>query len=217
MLVIAAGIAVIYAFNCYSNSRNKGTLTVSPNQSGVGVYDLGKKLGSTNFLNKEVETTLAPGIHDIIAEKDDHYPWTRKLQVEAGEKYVLEPFLLPTTPNLQGVPLFVKDGEEDIANPEYQEVLKLFMNIPPPTDELMSRIKESGLMAVKNATLFPERDDVAIFASGKGVYAMELGDVKPRNFQPLYEGTDPYFVAVFDSVLYIKDGDVIYIWSAPVE
>lgn len=60
--------------------------------------------------------------------------------------------------------------------------------------------------AIKNVDFYGSRDDVMLFSSGNGVYVIETDKKGIQNFQPLYQGNDPYFFKDKDNSLYIKDG-----------
>lgn len=66
----------------------------------------------------------------------------------------------------------------------------------------ITKIKAS----IGNADFFKEREDIIIFSSGKGVYALEMDKRGTQNFYPIYEGANPSYAKNTPTTLYIKDG-----------
>jgi hypothetical protein len=62
---------------------------------------------------------------------------------------------------------------------------------------------------IKNFNFYPGREDVVLLSINEGVYAIEVDSRKHQNFQPVYKGSDPYFV-IEKGKFYIKDGENIF-------
>lgn len=89
---------------------------------------------------------------------------------------------------------------------EASEPPRVFCDITPCRDEI-SVFK--GETQVRQADFFPGRENVAIIATGNGIYALDIDTRQPQNFQPIYKGTKPIFV-LDGETLYIKDGELLF-------
>ncbi len=62
---------------------------------------------------------------------------------------------------------------------------------------------------IKNFGFYPGREDVIVISVSEGIYAIEVDARVHQNFQPIYKGTDPYFV-IKDGKFFIKDNNNIF-------
>jgi len=87
----------------------------------------------------------------------------------------------------------------DIKNaPEY-------FCIKDPCDPILEVFKGAG--AIENLDFYKDREDLLIFASGNGVFAIEMDPRGIKNFQPIFTGTRPHFSQQDPQTFYILDGD----------
>lgn len=83
---------------------------------------------------------------------------------------------------------------------------RVFCDITPCRSEI---IVFEGDTSVRQADFYPGRENVAILATGNGVYALDIDPRPPQNFQPIYKGTRPAFLLDGETI-YIKDGELLF-------
>lgn len=66
----------------------------------------------------------------------------------------------------------------------------------------------NSLTPIKEYAFYPGREDVILVATRNGIFAIEIDARKSQNFQPIYRGSAPSFVAE-GRIIYIKEGSNI--------
>jgi len=61
---------------------------------------------------------------------------------------------------------------------------------------------------INEFTFFPGRSDVLVVQTGSHIFAVEIDDRSRQNLQIIYEGGDPSFVLIGNTI-YVKDGEAI--------
>lgn len=68
----------------------------------------------------------------------------------------------------------------------------------------------SSLDPIKSAGFYRSRNDILILASANNIFAIEIDLRGTQNFQPIYKGTNPRFIADGTDFLIIKDEEFIF-------
>jgi len=67
---------------------------------------------------------------------------------------------------------------------------------------------------IRNLTFYKKREDVLIFSSRNGLFAIEIDERGVQNFQPVYKGASPPNFAVYDEhTLSVEDAGSIFLLS----
>jgi len=192
-------------------SKDQGSeIVVAPPLPGTQVFINGELEGRTGTLKLEVKSRLPGGQYAVLVSKEGHWPWMKNISLGVNEKKTVRPFTLPRDVKKARIEKLApkEGGGASAANPEYARINALFEKTTIREDAA-PLLPRTGIEDVKSADFYEDRDDVLIVAAKEHVFAIEIAPGDPANFQPLYTGTDPYFVRE-DSFLYIKDGDLLY-------
>lgn len=174
---------------------------------------------------KNIETiSLSPNTHEIIISKEGYYPWVKKIKIPSKESVSIDPFFV--NQNASGEMITVVDSD-------YWKIKRDIQTSVLPTKEnpLISQDKEIQIWIennavisktkdsfhtviepdtiIKNISFYKNRDDVIIFSTYNGVYAIETDTENTQNFMPIYKGVDPYFATSTENSIYILDKDIL--------
>lgn len=189
--------------------------------------------GSTIFINNKEEGVITgsngileingvtPGTHTIIVAEESSWPWIREFQAAIAEEKVLAPLQLPQ--NASGSAL-----EED--SPFYAQATQLLSGYREPTQSQPLEWEGARLWVVgttvqaqraddrydvlqsqypiRSVAWYKDRNDVVLIAASNAIFAIDLEEQEPRNFQPIYRGVEPSFVVnpTNSNELYVSDG-----------
>jgi hypothetical protein len=157
----------------------------------------------------DMRLSLSAGKHSIIVSKEDHWPWTKDIDIKKHETLTLHPFTLPQRVPLESVSRFLSSHDTASIDPNYTKVAVLFENLAT-SDEIKPLIEATRIQGVAFADYLPERTDVILVATKEGIFAVGIEKNERPNFQPLYKAPNALFVKAKDNTLYIKDGDSIF-------
>lgn len=178
--------------------------------------------------NKIITTSLKKGDYEIIVAKEGYFPWTKNIEIQDTD-IILEPFMVSQYPSGQII------TEND---PEYLDIRNKILSKKIPTENnpisskdettkvwvsdnkeiFFNKNNKTGLIIksetpIKNVEFYKDRNDVVLFSTEKGVYAMDIYEsYGVRNFMPVYTGTDPNFIEGNDpNFIYVKDTNSLMI------
>jgi hypothetical protein len=191
------------------SEETTGEIVLSAPVYGTAVIVDGKLAGESKSANEQMLYKYPAGVHTVIVSRGDFWPWTRDVILKAKETKTLHPFLVRKETKPAQIAPSVYDGNAISKNPEYAEALALIGDARIKED-IAPLLNETGIKNARAADYFPGRTDVLIVAVTDGIFAVETGTNTPRNFQPIYKGTEPTFVKTDNDVLIVKDGTSIY-------
>jgi hypothetical protein len=188
----------------------------------------------------DATTTYSVGSGDteVIVSSNERYPWRETISVEAGSTTVIRPFLVPEQPRvIRDAPDTVKEqltrqrvdptksatsSDENvriIAN-ENDKLIAEWIGPRNQMPDYYSCQNEEGRCGVEvyaqnNETIeqvgfYPERSDVAVFATENAVYAIEIDPTgKTQNFQPINTTlSNPRFLVTEEAIFVGNDQQI---------
>ena len=191
LILILAGM-----FYLYYDKNQKGFLQVNSLDETLVIYIDNNKENSKNDINPEFK--IKNGNHSVVIHKENHWPWTKEVEISNLKKIEVNPFFVPQ--NTNGFII----GTED---PEYWTILNSFKeNLI--LEEALDKISTIEIKSqIKAIDFYKNREDVILMALAEGVYALGVDYETEQNLQPIYKGKNPVFIKKNDSSIYILDNN----------
>lgn len=173
---------------------------------------------------------------DVLVNTPESYPWRTTVEPSADDSTRIAPFLVPQeSQQLQQVPEDVRERMKELAeNPpttaesepgnkklfvDHQNRLTLEWTAASSSMPEYIRCQENGCGAIvfdnadhpiTQVSFYPGRSDVGIFATTRGVYAIEIDPTgETQNFQPIASNlTNPHFLLSGRVILIRSDESV---------
>lgn len=207
---------------------------------GTTVFVDNRRVARFSEMSSVELDNLAVGTHAVVVAKDGYWPWSKELVLANNERIALRPFLIPQEPSIrvaeeehegradavsklrsytlpqEDAPLISHDGAVHVwvTQNEIQARFVSEAEAPPPfcitgTCEYTLTVLPTEA-DIRNIAFFPSRNDVIMFSTENGIFALELDKRGTQNFQPIYLGISPSFIMQADNLLAIEDSDTIF-------
>ncbi len=209
IIMVISLVIILVAGYCVWITTNSGNIEITTPIPSSEIYVDGSLLGTSSEAGQKLTFSFSAGYHDIIVSRPGFWPWTQAINLEKDKTTELFPFLIPQKPNTAHLPAYIFDGVSTRHDPEYLQKMAVFETLST-NESLLPILKETNIQDIRFADFFPERTDVLIVSAGKTVFALDIKNTKPRNYEPIFEGTAPVFFKASDNTLYIKDGESLY-------
>ena len=214
----------------YQSSANLGAITVHVPYANTAVFWNNEEVRLTTATDQEVVVgRVAPGEQSVLVYKEGYYPWEKTMYMREGEKADIFPFLVRENPGQHEVDpaifanVIPPNGKKvsasgaiavDNANGKIYAIRltddksTLFCGYEHETETCYETVVVLDIQqTINNVDFYPDRDDVILFSTKDGLYAIEIDGRGTRNFQPIYEGsTDGFLVNKRTSSIYVKNG-----------
>ena len=212
-----------------------GTIEILGVREGSTVFIDNKRHVRTKDTEDVVLRNLAVGTHSVVVAKDGYWPWAKKLAVGNGEKLTVRVFILPQdalvtilssenaayeaasealspreTPT-EDRPLLSDNGSVGLWIEDNKVMARWLKEEPLPPSFCITGACDPTLVVIPSeervtqATFFPRRDDVILFGTTEGIFAIELDKRGTQNFQPFYLNTYAHFATTKDGTVAILD------------
>lgn len=207
-MVIALVIILITGY-CVWLSIGTGYISLTVPLYHAEIYIDRSLVATTDQANQKMVFSFPEGRHDIIVSRSDYWPWTQTVELKKGVNPTLFPFLVPQKPDTVHLPAYVFDGADTTFDKEYLAKMEVFSNLAVP-ESVVPILPTTTIRDIRYADFYPGRTDVLIIAAGTKVFALDVVNTNPRNYEPIFEGVSPIFFKDTDNSLFIKDGDSLY-------
>gem|GEM_PF-6829708 len=207
-MVIALVIILVTGY-CVWVTAGSGYISVTVPLYRAEIYIDGSLVATSDQANQKMVFSFPEGRHDIIVSRSDYWPWTQTVELKKGVNPTLLPFLVPQKPNTVHLPAYVFDGANTTFDKDYLAKMEIFSALAIP-ESVAPLLPGTSIRDIRYADFFPGRTDVLIIAAGTKVFALDIVNTDPRNYEPIFEGVSPVFFKDTDNSLFVKDGDSLY-------
>ena len=218
-------ILLISGFRLQPNmtvSKN-GTLEVIFPLASTTLYVDNKKVDTAGTAGETVTTSLSVKTHSIIVARAGYLPWAKDVTIRPNESTVIKPIFV--TQNATGQIITKNDKDYWSIRNQVQVAILPTEASPKIQDEIMLWVSENTVYikennnvktiitpieTIRSVDFYANRNDVIVFASDTGIYALEVIEDavnNKANFFPIYTGTSPIFLKTEPSFLYVLDGE----------
>jgi hypothetical protein len=225
IILILASILLTLGFRVQPNlsvSKN-GTVEIVLSFASTTVYVDTQKIATTEKENETITKSLSVKTHTVIVGKPGYLPWTKDVTIEPNTTVVLEPIFV--TQNATGQIITKNDTDYWTLRNSIQKSVLPTEAAPKISDGVMLwlsgntvYIKEGDtvktiitpLDTIRSLDFYAHRNDVIIFASDSGIYALDAIEDAAKhkaNFLPVYKGATPIFLKTDPSFIYVLDGE----------
>jgi hypothetical protein len=235
--VIALVALVIIAGLAFFRNRTTATVAIEPIGEPAVVYTNKSQRGQ---LNPEATTSypVAAGNTEVIISAEGHYPWRETVSTQTSSTTVVRPFLVPEQPRI--VNDISNTAREQLARQRVQpnksatssnQHVRLIANdnnnliaewvgprsAMPDHYDCQNGSNRCGVAVysqsdqeVIQVDFYPNRSDVAVFATASGVYAIEIDPTgRTQNFQPINDQlANPRFLVTDEAIVTGNDQQI---------
>lgn len=213
-------------------------IVISPFTQGAELYLDGERILAAEIDGETVTLHTSAGIHEVTTARANYSPWQKTFDVESGERVVVGPYNIPATTNGAVVattdteyraasqllaqatiptkekPVVSRDGQLEAYVDGQSLIARVKSGTPPQSFCDTSCQTEKQVVTleaeVRGLAFMPGRNDVLLMAVQDGVFAIEIDTRGTQNFQVLYRGIKPTFVASPEGLIYLRDNDTIF-------
>lgn len=228
LILILGTVTTMYAMG-YRLKRNLtvgkvGELQLIVELPDTDVYINQSKKITTREENELLSLLFSPKKHSVIVSHDGYFPWKKDFIVPSDGEIKLSPFFVAQNPSGQII---------TTNDPEYWSIRsKIIRDIPPSeetpllspdglveiwvTDNMITARMGSTTKeiiqpdtVIRNVSFYKNRNDVLVFSTSNGVYAIEVDNNGGQNFMPIYKGQKPSFIKSDSNFIYVLDMDTL--------
>jgi hypothetical protein len=236
IIIALIALVVIAGFALFRN-RTTASVAIEPVGEPAVVYTNKSQRGQ---LKPEATTSypVAAGDTEVIISAEGHYPWRETVSTQTGSTTVVRPFLVPEQPRIindipntareqltrqrvqptksatssdQRVRVIANDNGNLIS--EWigpRSTMPDHYSCQNESDRCGVAVYSQDDQEVIQVDFYPNRSDVAIFATASGVYAIEIDPTgRTQNFQPINdELANPRFLVTDEAILTGNDQQI---------
>ncbi|MCI0619704.1 PEGA domain-containing protein [Candidatus Wolfebacteria bacterium] len=231
LLLLAWG--VWYAVLLYT--AGTGTIEIQDVPAGTRITLDGKTIEEVSLGMSTIHTDVRPGEHTVNATAPSLWPWTKTITVPENITVRISPFLLRERPQVLRVDAGTNESakaqqafgvlqhletpdsvnsddgtvtawiENDTVYAEWKGVTSATPEYFCTPDCKPTLTVLSATQPVTNVHFLGTRNDVLLFTTPEGIYALELDPRGTQNFQPVYQEAGADFR--------IRDNESLYVYS----
>jgi len=210
VFIIIAFVVMLTAGFLAWTILSSGVISVTAPYRGVEVFIDNSRVGASSETGEKISMEVSEGKHQILVSKFGFWPWMQNVEILKKQDLAVQPFLVSKELKPEKISKVVQNDGFIVSNNTYWEVFSLFSEERKIPEGVASMVANMGTEKVKYAEYFPGRTDVLIIAAGTKIFAVDAYLTNPRNYQPIFEGTEPTFVLGINNSIYIKDGETLY-------
>lgn len=227
-IIILGGLYIL-------QNRNTAQLTIRPTGQAAQVY-INQSSQEPLSASSTTTYTVPAETVEVLVSANNTYPWQRQVTVSSENPPSVSPFLITRQPRVLRDPPKAVVGQLTkasisppksatssssqarlIANDNGQLIAEWtagsssapnYYNCQTQSGRCGVVVYEQTEETVEQVAFYPGRNDVAIFATATGVYAIDINpNNDTQNFQPIIDNAnDPHFF-IADNVIFVRAND----------